>query len=307
MAVTIAYTQAYQKWQLGDDHPTNPIRAELAVKMIQADPTIEVMTLEPKRADIDTYAFEAITVHDDDYVARVRAGNCGEWAGTQPELGETALLMFGGTVMLVDEVLDNIEWGTKSRVFFNPQGAKHHAQYERSSGFCVFNDMAYAAKRLTDEKGLKVVYVDWDAHHGDGVENILKSREDILTISVHDSTAFPWTGSTNGGGFMNYPMPDGAGDTELRKVVDDIRKRLLDEKPEIILLACGADGLAGDPLTSLMYTQEGLEHAARMIGSVARQLQAEVLIGGAGGYQPFDEVPEHWYRCVKTIDRYMNL
>lgn len=306
MKVNVAYSPMYLDWNLGVNHPTNPIRAKLAVDLLRQNPALDLRVLDPNGLySPEDYVTEVKSIHDHGYVDRVLSGVSGEWHGVNFELGTTALMMFAGTMVLVEDMLRYRGHGVRW-LGFNPQGAKHHAMFNHSSGFCVFNDMAYAARRLRDA-GKRVVYVDWDAHHGDGVEAMLKDDEDILTISVHDSTSFPGTGFEDGEGFHNYPMDEGAGDTALRQVVDDIRDTLLLWSPDVILLACGADGLAGDPLTSLNYTQEGLDHASRMIGSVARRLDADVLIGGAGGYQPFDEVPEHWSRCVSTIARWLSI
>lgn len=303
--IHVAYSPKYLNWNLGDNHPTNPVRAQLAVRLLK-DSGANLHTIDPDGMyPTEEYFDLAREIHDHEYVERVKAGISGEWDGFRPSLGDTAALMFGGTVALTRRMLHASGPG----VYFNPQGAKHHAQYAQSSGFCVFNDMAWAANTLT-AAGNRVVYVDWDAHHGDGVEEMLRDHEDILTISVHDSTIFPGSGNDMGDrwvGYMNYPLPSEAGDPELRWVVDEIRETLLTVEPDVILLACGADGLAGDPLTTLNYTQEGLDHASRMIGSVARQLGSSVLIGGAGGYQPYDEVPEHWSRCVLTVDKWLNL
>lgn len=301
--ITVAYSPKYLDWNLGVDHPTNPIRASLAVALLEHS-GVDLQMLDPDEYyPMEFYFDQARKVHNSAYVTRIQSGVCGEWDGVNPLLGETAALMFGGTVVLTERLISSPD---RRRVWFNPQGAKHHAQYDHSSGFCVFNDMAWAAERLT-EMGERVVYLDWDAHHGDGVENLLRSRIDITTISVHDSTVFPGTGFHHGEGFYNYPMEHGAGDLDLLDVMGEIKATLLEIKPTVILLACGADGLAGDPLSNLLYTQEGLDHASRMVGSVARRLGSDVLIGGAGGYQPYDEVPEHWSRCVSTIDKWLNI
>ena len=76
-------------------------------------------------------------------------------------------------------------------------GAKHHAQYDHSSGFCVFNDFAIAADIATKDHGLKVAIIDIDAHHGDGVENLTRENPSVLTFSIHESGIFPGTGNSD--------------------------------------------------------------------------------------------------------------
>jgi acetoin utilization protein AcuC len=132
---------------------------------------------------------EAGLVHDPAYVAAVRRGRCAEWSGTQERLGEVAALMFTGTLDLVEQLLIDDQPG----IYFNPQGAKHHAHRDHASGFCVLNDMAWAATRLTGA-GQRVIYLDWDAHHGDGVEALLLNTPEAVTASIQDRTIFPGTG-----------------------------------------------------------------------------------------------------------------
>ena len=293
----ITYTDRYLDWQLGEGHPTNPVRARLAVEMLKTD---ERMQVREDWAGIDTPA-EWIgylqTVHTSDYLNRVLMdGICGEWAGASDTLARTALTMFGGTQVLVDEYLS----GSPHRVFFNPQGAKHHAQADHSSGFCVFNDMAAAALRLADA-GKCVVYVDWDAHAGDGVENILSDRSDIWTFSIHEERLFPWTDNVCKSGQWNYPLDACAGNIELIDAIAEVSEHIKETSPDVVLVACGADGHVDDPLSTLRYTLNGMDDAARRIADSAAFVGASAIIGGAGGYQPHSVTPEHWHSVVKIF------
>ncbi len=296
--LTVAYSDGYLDWQLGAEHPTNPVRAKNAVRLIEdalgPEGYREVKWCAPER-----WAEAACQVHDPYYVQRILYGYSSEWDGKNEVLGRTALRMFGGTVELVEELLADRSADSVG-VYFNPQGAKHHAHYARSSGFCVFNDMAWAAERLTRE-GLRVAYVDWDAHHGDGVEFMLREREDIWTFSIHDGTIFPGTGFGSGPGFWNAALPEGAGDIELLKAFSSVLEQLEELKPDIVLLACGADGLAHDPLSSLLFTHGGLAKCAKQLGEFVARTGASVLVGGAGGYQPHDETPRHWAETVLLL------
>lgn len=293
----IAYTDRYLDWQLGGGHPTNPERARLSVEMLKTDERMEVITDWAEGAPNPEWIDHLMDTHSLEYVDRILDdGICGEWAGAQHGLASTALLMFGGTQVLVDEYLN----GSPHRVFFNPQGAKHHAQVDRSSGFCVFNDMAAAAIRLT-EAGKRVVYVDWDAHAGDGVENILASRTDIWTLSIHEGNLFPWSGFAREAGRWNYPLDANAGNSELLDAADDIATFINVTSPDVVLIACGADGHTSDPLSSLQYTLRGMDAAARKIATSLENVGATAIIGGAGGYQPMKETPEHWARTVTTF------
>jgi acetoin utilization protein AcuC len=237
------------------------------------------------------------SIHDKDYVSRVLDdGHCGEWYPDQAELGKVALHMFAGTVRLTEKMLaDEIKIG------FNPQGAKHHAQYDHSSGFCVFNDMAWAAKEF-QKNGMKVMYIDWDAHHGDGVENLLAGSIDLTTCSIHDSVIFPGTGLKGHFpelGVYNWALDPASGDDEFRRAMGEIEQLADKLKPDVVLLATGADAHKSDPLSTLQFDYPGYEDAASTVGRIASAYsEGRVLMGGAGGYQPFDHTPEIWAKVV---------
>ena len=293
----IAYGSQYLDWQLGEGHPTNPERALIATELIVDElgsGEVEIVLPEIREGDIE----RLYEIHSPYYVDDVLAGNSWEWTGTNPKLGQTALAMFSGTARLVDMMIadDSI------RVAFNPQGAKHHAHYYNSGGFCVFNDMAYSAVTFAN-LGLKVMYVDWDAHHGDGVEELLFDTG-VPTMSIHDVTAYPGTGR-EGHDLehlaYNWALPRESGDLEFADAMNDI-KELADEiKPDVILLATGADAHETDPLSSLNFTYKGYGYASSIIAEIANKYSSRVLIGGAGGYQPHTHTPAVWAQVVTDI------
>lgn len=295
----VAYDPVYLKWKLGDygeSHPTNPVRAKYATELLSDKYPLEIVTPEIREGDRALVE----SIHDADYVSRVLdQGHCGEWRPDNPELGTVALHMFAGTVRLVEKMLAD-----EARVCFNPQGAKHHAMYDHSSGFCVFNDMAWAAKEF-HKNGMKVVYIDWDAHHGDGVEFLLADEPDIITCSIHDSAIFPGTG-LNGHepkrGIYNWALDPGSGDEEFVQAMREIERIVYDVMPDVILVATGADAHVTDPLSTLRFDYPGYEYAAKVVGELASICtDNRVLIGGAGGYQPFDHTPTIWANVVSGI------
>lgn len=299
----VAYHQRYLDWQLGKGHPSNPIRATIAVTLL------EKLVPDHRRVDhlvsksIRFFARTALErVHTRDYIEQVVRGDLnGEANRIDPELGLAALTMFAGTQALVYE-LANADWAPS--VSFNPQGAKHHAMPEKAAGFCVFNDMAWAADYAVG-KGRRVGYLDWDAHHGDGVEMICRHMPAVTTYSIHEAGIFPGTGlrSELENGAWNSPLQAGDGDAALLVGVDDALRRFDADGVDTLLLATGADGLTGDPLSSLEYTLSGLCLAARRVGDWAAQKGVPIVVGGAGGYQPFDETPMAWAGVVVTLDQ----
>lgn len=311
----IAYSDAYLNWKLGSgdgSHPTNPIRAKLAVEMLAAElPALGVgySVIEPTFGVGDR--IRLLDIHTPAYVAEVLDGGISyEWHGKDAVNAATAGLMFGGTVRLVEKMLED----GGPRVAFNPQGAKHHAHSSYSSGFCVFNDMAWAALEF-QKAGLKVVYVDWDAHAGDGVQAILEGTG-IPTFSIHGHGIFPNRSDTSmrgregssylfmnegsDAGWYNYNIQQGEGDDALLWAVEDICNKALDFEPDVILLATGADGHEGEGW-GLKYTLDGYTSAAIEIAKLAERFDSKVLIGGAGGYQPYTFTPRIWADVVETL------
>ena len=292
-ALAVAYDDGLLDWQLGPDHPTNPVRAKLAVEALQ-DRQVPLV-VEPITCRLSG---ELEQVHTADYVCRTLVdGSNAEWHGRRPDLGAVAAHMFAGTVQLVHAIEEQ-----RVEVGFSPQGAKHHAMADRGSGFCVFNDMAWAAKHFAAQ-GKRVLYVDLDAHHGDGVEALTRDDLMVMTCSVHDSTIFPGTGHQHEPDrrVHNFPLAGGAGDDELLASVAAVVRLAEQWRPEVVLIAIGADGHATDRLSSLRYSYEGYAEAARVLGAMAAGHRAPVLMGGAGGYQPLTHTPAVWATFVAGV------
>ena len=289
----VAYSSAYLSWRLGDDHPSNPERARLAVDMLRAR-GMPMRVFEPAAASVAQLEI----VHEPSYVRACLAGQSAEWAGTRPDLGQAAAAMFGGTALLVDRMLSG-----ETTLGFNPQGAKHHAHYDHSSGFCVFNDMAYAARILT-AAGMRVAYLDWDAHHGDGVEALTADNPAVMTASIHNVPLFPGTGLSHDpeNQVWNYPLSGAASGAEMLEALDDALSRAVDFGADVVLLAAGADGHRDDPLSHLLYDYEDFVEAAARVAAFARvHCEGRVLVGGAGGYQPHAHTPAIWAEVVATL------
>lgn len=310
--LTICYSDAYLNWKLGagdGKHPTNPVRAQLAVQTLEKElPELGVdfeiiePTFEPEDRD------KLLEVHSARHVSDVLdRWESFEWVGVDKKNAETAGLMFGGTVRLVETMLADPE----VRVGFNPQGAKHHAHRDYSSGFCVFNDMAWAALELK-RAGLKVIYIDWDVHAGDGVQALLEDT-DIPTFSIHGHGIFPNLSYTSvekqkhnylymdqEHHWFNYNLMQGSGDDAFALAIEDIMEKVEYYSPDVILLATGADGHEGESW-GIKYTLDGYRYAAEKVAEMANKYGSRVLIGGAGGYQPYSCTPRVWAEVVKTI------
>ena len=313
--LTIIYSEIYLNWLLGagdGSHPTNPVRAKIATELLQSALGENVNVVDPEDPTRETADLEALKAsHKLEYIEQVLAGGSGQWSGTKPLMGRTALAMFKGTIRGVEAILSG-----KSKVAFNPQGAKHHAKFSSSSGFCVFNDMAYAALAFK-AAGLKVLYIDWDIHAGDGVAHMLRGKG-VVCISIHNGDIYPNDPLLNSSEFeyhhpdeliYNFNVSHGDGDDVFMDAIDRAKEIIDEYQPDVILLAAGADGHTGANLLGVdsNYTEKGFKYAAEMVADMAvKHSEGRVLIGGAGGYQPHKETPATWALVVETIYNKIN-
>lgn len=166
-----------------------------------------------------------------------------------------------------------------------PGAGTHHGMADRANGFCFLNDPVLAILALR-RAGLRVAYVDIDAHHADGVEAALAGAESVLLISVHEAARWPFSGQTGvvAGNSVNLAVPRDYNDTEARAVLQAmILPRLQAFRPDVIVLQAGADSLLEDPLSRLALSNNAYAEALLAIRPLAPRL---MLLGG-GGYNPW--------------------
>ena len=256
--------------------------------------------LEPRLA---TKA-ELSRVHSPKYIDEVLDRHLtGQWSGVRPDLSELAALFAGGTLVALDALLTG---KTKTAIHF--PGAKHHAQLDHSSGFCVFADFALAADIATKDFSKKVAILDIDAHHGDGTENLTAENPNVLSFSIHEKGIFPGTGNNSTPEKLVYNYPLGAegtegeigkGDEALLRGVSEFC-RLADEfNADFIFVAAGADGHEDDPLSSLQFTIAGFKAVAVHLRK--KFSNTPILVGGAGGYLPDTRTPEVWSKLAQYL------
>ena len=170
---------------------------------------------------------------------------------------------------------------------FSPGGGTHHGRCDRASGFCYFNDPVLAILTLLDQGLARIAYVDVDAHHGDGVEAAFAGDTRVRCISVHEAGRWPFTGLADdraGGSARNLPVPAGMNDSEMDYIADRAILPLVQEfVPDAIVVQCGADALAEDPLSRQELSNGALWRVVARMISVAPRL----LVLGGGGYNPW--------------------
>jgi acetoin utilization protein AcuC len=302
----------FSAYRFGPDHPFNPKRLELAVSLMEEMGLLaEGVTIVPPRSATDA---ELHRVHDPEFVAAVRRlgelgrddGEGWRWGlGTDDNpvfegMHAAAAKVVGGTMVAAELVMSG-----KARRAFNIAGGLHHAHRDRASGFCIYNDLAVAIAWMREAHGARVLYVDYDAHHGDGVQGIFYDDPEVCTLSIHESGKylFPGTGHVGelgeGAGFgysLNLPMEAFTEDDAWLEAYSELLPEVVESfRPDVIVLQNGCDAHVLDPLTHLRGTTRLYSETVRLTCQVADRLcGGRVVATGGGGYAIWTVVPRAW-------------
>lgn len=305
----------YAGGQLGDynfgaTHPFGPARHQaFLTRLHQLGLDRRCRLVAPRlaqRADLELF-------HTADYIDRVaQASASGSGyldGGDTPAFRGVyeAAARVAGTVLLA--VADLVA-GTTRRAFV-PIAGLHHARRDAAAGFCVFNDCAIAIEALRRRHGIRrVAYVDIDAHHGDGVFYAFEDDPDLTLVDLHEDGRYLYPGSgrvdeTGTGAARgtkhNIPMPPGANDRLFFTAWDQVESFVDSARPEFILLQCGADSIAGDPLTHLAYSTEAHRHAAARLCALADEHCGGRLLALGGGGYALKNLADAWCAVVDAM------
>lgn len=305
-------TAPFTGFSYGPDHPMRLERLALTTRLLRAYQALdEAQVRQPvPAAQEDLLRFHTReylqVLADADNVSPAKLWRFGLGPGDNPVfegLYRLARLSTGATLAAAQAVA----YG-ECTIAFNVGGGMHHAMPARASGFCYLNDPAIAILWLRAQ-GMRVAYVDIDAHHGDGVQAAFYDTDQVLTVSFHQdgTTLFPYTGFIEetgrgpGKGFaVNVPLPPYSGDESFRLAFDALVPPLLSAfQPDIVVTQLGVDTLASDPLTLLRLSTNAVEHAAQ---TFKRLCPRWVALGG-GGYD-LNNVPRAWalvWGCINEV------
>lgn len=270
---------------------------------------LPVESLPPEKAGIELLAL----FHGKEHIGYVElASRLGYGALDQGDtpaykgVFEAAQYAVGSTVSLVEKVAS----GELDHAF-NPVGGLHHARRDASAGFCVFNDIGVAVELLRARHGIeRVLYVDIDVHHGDGVYYSYEADPRLYIFDIHEDgrILYPGTGSAEEvgegearGTKVNVPLPIGSGDREALAQLPALEELARKARPQFIVFQCGADGLEGDPIAGLKYTPR----VHREVGGLLHRLSHELCDGrmvalGGGGYAPAN-CAKAWTAVVESM------
>lgn len=288
--------ERYKEHDPGDGHPESAGRLTVIHGMIETE-FRDVPLLPPRLATPDELAL----VHDPLYIRQVANTEGVPFSRLDMDTGlsarsyGTARLAAGGLLQAVDALLDPKSSGPTA-VFGLVRPPGHHAEADRGMGFCLFNNIAIAARYAREQHGLKrVLIVDWDLHHGNGTQRSFYDDPSVLYFSSHQYPHYPGTGnfdqtgSGKGAGYtVNAPFPAGFGDAEYAAVYDAVLRPIaLEYQPELVLVSAGFDPYIKDPLGGMELSGAGFGAIAAIVRGIAEKTcGGRVLLALEGGYDP---------------------
>jgi len=311
--IGFVYSDAFQMYNLGPTHPLRPVRLKLTFELMRAigllsSPAIQVT--DPRQAE----DAELSLFHEASYMRLVkRMSDSGSGfldMGDTPAFKgcyEASALYTGASLTAVDFVMSR-----PLTHAMNISGGLHHAHPARASGFCIFNDPAISIAYLKKKYSLeRILYLDIDAHHGDGVMYGFYSDKSVLDIDFHEDGhhLFPGTGFTDeigagaaSGVKINVPLSPFTGDDAFLKLFKEIvPPAVRNFKPQIILVQCGADSHVNDLLAHLQLTTRSYCEVAEIVHGLAHEVaDGRLVIFGGGGYNP-SNVARAWVLIAATL------
>jgi acetoin utilization protein AcuC len=309
-------------YDLGQDHPFARDRQRPLFDLLRTTGLLrdeDLLAVRPASED------ELAAVHDRGYIECLRACSARrpdeEMRRRAPLYGlgtadnpiaegqhTAAAAATGATLACVDAVLDG-----DCAAAFNPAGGLHHAMPHGAAGFCLYNDLALGIRRARARGCDRVLYVDFDVHHGDGVEWTFRADPTVLTVSLHETpeVRFPFTGFVEdrgegkGRGYAwNVPLQPGTGDASWLECVERVLEPAFHAfRPDLVVSQHGCDAHREDPLATLDCTTRIYQRSAELVRTLAATCAGGWVATGGGGYQPYRVIPRAWAMVWAVLAR----
>jgi acetoin utilization deacetylase AcuC-like enzyme len=290
----LVYHPAYLEHDMGAGHPESPNRLRAIMQQLEQSGTLARLAMIAPRKAEDEWITQ---VHTPSYVAALNqhaptSGRVSLDPDTSMSSGSmtAAYLAVGGALAAVDAIMNK----QVDHVFCAVRPPGHHAEAGRAMGFCLFNNVAIAARYVQKKYGFKrVLIVDWDVHHGNGTQHSFEDDASILYFSTHQYPHYPGTGRASergkgaGEGYtINVPMEAGEGDEEYHAIfLKSLVPAAADFRPEFVIISAGFDAHKDDPLASMGLTEAGYADLTDIVAGIAKRHAAgRILSSLEGGY-----------------------
>ncbi|WP_425414962.1 acetoin utilization protein AcuC [Pseudobacillus wudalianchiensis] len=318
------YSDQLLSYKFSENHPFNQFRLTLTLDLLRKIDKIQESDIVPPRSATKE---ELQLIHDAAYVEAVQKAGSGELSldiaegyglGTEDTpmfegMHEASALLVGGTLTAADWVMQE-----KAAHALHLGGGLHHGFRGKASGFCIYNDSSVAIKYLQEKYQARVLYIDTDAHHGDGVQWSFYDDPDVCTLSIHETGRylFPGTGNVNergqgkGYGFsFNLPLDAFTEDESWLEAYETSIWEVADFfKPDVILTQNGADAHFYDPLTHLSASMNIYKRIPEVAHQVAHQYcDGRWIAVGGGGYDIWRVVPRAWAYIWLAMTRHSDV
>ncbi|WP_277585552.1 acetoin utilization protein AcuC [Psychrobacillus antarcticus] len=305
------FSQDQLGYKFSDTHPFNQKRLTLTVDLLKEVNALSLSDIVAPRMATDE---ELLLAHDPNYIEIVKEASKENADSTKyesygigtedtpifPNMHEASATLVGGTLTAVDYVMEG-----KSFHAVNLGGGLHHGFRGRASGFCIYNDSSVAIKYIQEKYNARVLYIDTDAHHGDGVQWSFYDDPNVCTISIHETGRylFPGTGNISergtGEGYgtsFNFPIDAFTEDESFLDIYRTSFREIVEAfKPDVILTQNGADAHYFDPLTHLYGTMKIYQEIPKLAHELAHEFcNGKWIAVGGGGYDIWRVVPRAW-------------
>lgn len=312
----VVFDERLTEYNFGPSHPMAPVRVKLTMELAEEFGVLEDLDVHDASPATED---ELATVHSERYIEQVmhlskHPIHAEPTAGLGTEDNPVFEHMHEASALIAGASLEaaKLVWTGQRKRAINVSGGLHHAMPSRASGFCIYNDVAVGIQWMLDNGAERIVYIDVDAHHGDGVQAMFYHEPRVLTISIHESpkTLFPGTGYSTEigaegaeGSAVNVPLPPGTSDAGWLRAFHAVVPMIVREfNPQVIVSQHGCDSHMDDPLTNLMLSVDGQRASYLAVRDLAEAYSGGRWIAtGGGGYAVVDVVPRAWSHLLAIV------
>ena len=308
----LVYGEELLSYDFGPSHVMNSARLKSFFTSLESSGLLSdsrILLIKPRRATMEEIAL----YHDRKYIEFVE--EMSEEGKGLLDHGDTPAFpgVFEAASLVVGSTLEALEAVMRRDALYsmNPMGGLHHARRGKAAGFCVFNDVGVLIEKARREYGLrKILYVDLDAHHGDGVMYDYYYDPHLFIVDFHENGRYLYPGTgfegETGAGEavgtkLNLPLKPWATDRDFEEKLEKAKQFMSEDSFELMVFQAGADSVAGDPITHLKLTAQAHLHIVSLLKELSRRSgMCPLIVLGGGGYNP-SNTAEVWLKIVNAL------